>query len=230
MARAREKSSRSASPHRTSGGRGRPKRPSREQVKAWLATVIAPILKSLQVEELFTGRRNWTFRAATVDFELLAPIRSMPAEPFLPNLDQFFRHYPGSSRKAAQHDAALDRLRDACRAALDELASLDMFVFLAAHTTTRPEEQRVLAEYVINGVRDLPYHSPYRESWATQGRDFLAFRESPDMLPHIERMNQSGTELHRVVQSLLQDFEQHQHGLADEFQLPPVDPIGTATV
>src|SRR5438093_147614 len=135
--------------------RNRRRRPSKEQVRAWLTTVIGPMASALAVEERWASRGNWSFRSHTQDFEFLWPIHKMVAAPYLPNLEQLLRYEDALKKLAQGHDRALDRLRTASRAAYDRLLQNERFRALAASTSVPEGEHRYFAEYVVNGLRDL---------------------------------------------------------------------------
>jgi hypothetical protein len=68
-------------------------RPSREQVQAWLSTVLGPMVDALRVEEeqLAEGNPSLHVYAHSIDFEFLWGSAHMTARPYLPNQEQFFR-------------------------------------------------------------------------------------------------------------------------------------------
>ncbi len=128
---------------------------TREMVRAWLTTVIGPMVDALQIEaRKFEGRTNWTFRAGMEDFEFLLPIFGMVAPHFQANREQFFRYDGQVERACVRHDEALASLRDATRSAFRLVLLSPRFLALAAPVADR--DRRYLAEYWVNGVENLP--------------------------------------------------------------------------
>lgn len=206
------------------------KRPSKEQVKVWLSTVVAPLVGALRVETERAAQGGWSFRSTTQDFEFLWPTDRVVSEFYRANLEQFWRYHPAMRRVAAKHDEALTKLRQACRNAFERLTQSEDFGRLAAATGSRPEEWQFFAQYVVNGVRDLDSYVSSAELWRQKGAEFLALRERPALAESFQAVSETGSAFHIHARSLLRELEKAQRDLADEFQLPPVDPVATATV
>jgi hypothetical protein len=81
------------------------KHPSKEQVRAWLGTVIGPMTDALSVEIDRLSTQSLSFRAGLRDFEFLWPTDKMVAAPFLQNRLQYFRTAPAIQRNCGRHDA-----------------------------------------------------------------------------------------------------------------------------
>jgi len=212
-------------------GRGKPRRkPSREQVRAWLGTVLAPIINALRVESERVSNGNWSFRCSTSDFEFLWPIEKMLSPVFLPNLKQFWRYHPALQKQAEAHDDALTKLRNACRAAFERLLQSEDFNRLAQQTPVECGDRKYLAEYIVNGIRDLPSHYSYADVWRSHGGAFLDLRSRPALQDSFQVLRQVGEAFRNAVERLREETEQLQWTLADELQLPPVDPADVGAV
>lgn len=96
-------------------------RPSKEQVRAWLTTVIAPMASALAIELERASRGNWTFRCETQDFELLWPSERMIAVPYLANLAQLLRYGADLKELCQDHDGALTKLLGAAKRAFEQV-------------------------------------------------------------------------------------------------------------
>ena len=207
------------------------KRPSKDQVRAWLSTVIAPIVGALDVERELMDRGSWSFRCGMQDFEFLWPTDRMVAEVHRPNLEQFWRYNPPLRELGKRHDALIDSLRVACRRVFERLLHEEEFLRIAATVPGADQTaHKYFAEYVVNGIRDLGLHYTYHEGWKLKGDEFLALRERPAFADDVKSLPKTGGELRQVVDQLDAALSDLQQELADRYQLPPVDPTDTATV
>lgn len=211
-----------------------PKRkPTREQARSWLATVFNPMRRALDVEADFVGRRNWSFRADSQDFEYLWPSAMMVAAPHRANAEQVFRYYPSLRQRTASHDAALTKLRDACRATFQTLIQSPAFQNLPmpneqhlepALERALPDARKYFAEYVINGLRDVPSHYVFADFWRAHGRQYLDLRTNPSLVSFFSTVETAGRTLQQNVDGLGRDVKKLQELLADKAGLPVVDP------
>lgn len=205
--------------------RAKPKRkPSREQVKAWLGTVLTPMSGSLRVEYDRASKGNWSFRCDTRDFEFLWRTEEMLSPVYRPNLEQLWRYYPTLREQAKAHDEALVNLQKACQAAFERILQSEEFDRLREQFPVEKDDRKYLAEYVVNGLRDLPSHYALSDIWRDHGNKFLDLRSKPALKPGFEEVRRAGELFRREVEHLLQEIERIQEALADKFQLPPVDP------
>jgi hypothetical protein len=202
------------------------KQPTREQVRAWLSTVLGPMVDALRVEDELLAAGNPSFRAYThsIDFELLWGSDRMISNRFRPNLEQFYRYYDHVRGAAARHDEALERLRDACAEAFKFVLESPRFAALCGG---RPEsERRALAQDVVNGVEEREETNPLASFWKQHASEFLALRSQPELRPSFDRLEQAKAHLQRQVKDLLTRASELQQALADEHGLPPVSAAG----
>lgn len=203
----------------------KPKRKrSREQVRIWLATVLSPVLSALDVELQFVERRNWSFRCDSRDFEYLWPTAMMVAAPHRANAEQLFRYYPSLGTRATSHDRALAALREACRAAYDQLMRSPRFLRLPMPANEHPEGHKYFAEYVINGLRDLLSHYSFADFWKAHGGEYLELRSEPSLAPSFLLLEERGDLFRRELVALRRTVKELQERSADEAGLAPVDP------
>jgi hypothetical protein len=207
------------------------KRFSKDQVRAWLATVIVPIVEAVEIEVEYARQENWTFRCYNQDFELLLPIRKAVSPlkrvinpRYQANLDQFLDLNEDTCRVTEFHDEALDRLRKACSAAFDALMESTLFETMIENCIPEVEQKnrKCLAEYVINGHRDLTPDYTYFDYWKENGENFLLLRENPELQQPFNNLREEGKIFTRSAVQLLQNIEIHQKNLADQYKLPRV--------
>lgn len=199
-------------------------RPSKEQVRAWLTTVIAPTASALSVEGERVKRGNWSFRCETQDFEYLWPVVKMIAVPYLPNLEQLLRYRKDLGSLVDAHDGALADLLTAARNVYRKLLQSERFRKLAASISVAESDRKYLAEYVVNGIRDLPSHYVHYEIWVREGGRFLDLREAPGLAAEISGLASAGRAFATRVEAFRESVSVLQVDLADKYKLPPVDP------
>ena len=141
------------------------RRPTREQIRVWLATVLSPMLRALDVELEFVSRGNWSFRCESQEFEYLEPTAMMVGFPHRANAEQVFRYFPSLHKSTGAHDDALGELRATCQAAYEALLASPQFQSLPVPPESREENRKYFAEYVVNGSRDLPGHYTFADFW-----------------------------------------------------------------
>lgn len=203
----------------------KPKRkPTREQIRIWLATVLSPMLRALDVELQFISRNNWSFRCDSQEFEYVWPTRMMVAILHHANLEQVFRYYESLRTRAASHDRRLAALRDSCQVAYKELLQSRRFHELPVPNDPGPDPRKYFAEYVINGVRDLPSHYSFAEFWKIHGLEYLQLRSESSLESMFQSLEASGASFKRAVAALRQIVKELQERMADTAGLPPVDP------
>jgi hypothetical protein len=199
-------------------------RPSKEQVRAWLTTVIAPMASALAIESERVKRGNWSFRCETRDFEFLWPVPKMIAVPYVPNLEQLLRFRNDLKTLVHAHDGALADLLIAAGDLYEKVLQSERFQSLAASISVAESDRKYLAEYIVNGVRDLPSHYVHYELWVREGGRFLDLREAPGLVTEVRGLLLAGRRFAGRVDSLLESVNGLQVGLADKYKLPPVDP------
>lgn len=182
------------------------------------------MLTTLDVELDFVQRHNWSFRSYNQDFEYLLPTSRMVAAPHRANAQQVFRYQPSLRTKAEAHDHALALLREACQLAYDKLMHSPAFLRLPMPDPARPDDRKFVAEYVINGLRDLLPHYTLFEFWKTHGRDYLQVRSDPALASSFHSIEARGKSFQETVTVLRNSVSQLQERLADTAGLPPVDP------
>ena len=205
--------------------RRRKDRPSKEQVRAWLTTVITPLASALAVEQHRTASRNWSFRCETQDFEFLWPVEKMVGVPYSANLHQLLRYRSELKRLADGHDRKLDDLRSAARLACDRVLRNERFRRLASSSGVSDPDQRHFAEYVVNGLRGLASYHTFHEYWGREGERFLSLREDPSLVSEFRALEENGRSFSKSVNELTTVVESLQIELADAYKLPPIEAV-----
>lgn len=198
------------------------RRPTREQIRVWLGTVLSPLLRALDVELTFVSQRNWSFRCESRDFEYLWPTAMMVGFPHRANAEQVFRYFPTLQKSTTAHDNALGELRAKCQAGYEALLASPDFQSLPVPPDSRAEERKYFAEYVVNGIRDLPAHYAFADFWRAAGIEYLSLRTHPTLRALFQSLDSAGESFEKHAITLRKDVKVLQENLADEAGLPPV--------
>ena len=148
----------------------------------------------------------------------------MIAAPFLQNRSQYFRAEPNIRHKCDKHDQLLEVLRESCRWGFDALLSNSEFLRLCEEGSIDQVNREYLAEYIVNGVNDLPGNYVHHKLWSTRGGELLALRELKDLKALFVGIERESVLMQRAANELLEALRDRQLDLADEFGLPAVDP------
>ena len=149
----------------------------------------------------------------------------MIAVPYLPNLEQLLRYRNDLKTLVHGHDSALAGVLIAARNVYEKVLQSEGFRSLAASISVAESDRKYLAEYVVNGVRDLPSHYVHWELWAREGGRFLDLRKAPGLVAEVRGLASAGRDFAERVDALLASVSSLQVDLADKYKLPPVDPI-----
>lgn len=182
------------------------------------------MVDALRVERERLQADNPTVRAYThdIDFELLWGSANMLSRPYQPNREQFFAAYPDVKSLAAEHDAALERLKTACVVAFERLLADPNFAALCAGRADA--ERRGLAELVVNNEQRLADYHPLAGAWKERGASLLALRKQPALVEFFAAVTAEIAELRAAVDRLESRMSALQQELAADYQLPAVDP------
>ncbi len=168
-------------------------------VRAWFDTVINPLLHGLSRERELLKEGNWTFRFYKRRFDELAPVKEYLHQAGSENLKQFLGFFPEGALLIQKHDQGIDRLREACIELFERIrtnaAFRREFEAIAAESASllnkdfasnfgasfSPEDQQaLLAEYLVNGIQNLPEYYTTHRLWAAYGARLASvLREHP---------------------------------------------------
>ncbi len=207
-------------------------KPGRERTKAWIYSVINPLLDGLRIEASFLAKRNWTFRRYDRGLEFIRPSRGFVDYQSLPNWEDFTTSNPHVQERLVRRDERREELRRACEAAFDYLVAIpgfkqkvsDSFDIFAAETpagtthlvqpNVKPHE--VIAELVVNNVKELPDHYGLHRFWLRFRDELMPYRVGPAF----EDADQAGLELKKANNDLSGEFMKVRSDLAAEYDIP----------
>ena len=202
-------------------------KPGRERAKAWIYSVINPLLDGLSLETSFLAKGNWTFRGYNRDLEFIRPTATFVDYQSRPNWDDFTASNPDIRERIARRDERREELGKGCIVAFDYLVPIQEFEQEVSRCLTawqareggnlgqRPAE--VVGELIVNNVRDLPDHYGYHRFWSAFGAEFLRrFRTGEPF----DRADQAGLALRKSNDELFADLMKVRSDLAAEYDIP----------
>jgi hypothetical protein len=212
----------------------------RERRKAWIYSVINPLLEGLRIEATFLARENWTFRRYSRELEFIRPVPILVGYKSIPNLEDLTTSKPETQKAIERRETQREKLRDACRVAFDTLAADPDFQrkvsdALQAVESERPGEAKalvhpavpfheVIAEVVVN-KGGVPDHAGIYPFWSQFQGKFLPFR----LGSAFDAADQAGRELEKFDNDLAVELIQLRSVLAEDYDIPwaPYDEAST---
>lgn len=203
----------------------------RERRKAWIYSVINPLLEGLRIEATFLARENWTFRRYNQELEFIRPARILVGHMSAPNLEDLEKSKPDTQKVIERREAQREKLRDACRAAFDTLAANPDFqrkvsdAFQARESESPGETAQllhpavpfyeVMAESVVN-KGGVPDHARVYPFWSRFKDEFMRFRTGTEF----DKADHAGRELAKCNNHLSNELTQLRGALAEEYDIP----------
>jgi hypothetical protein len=209
-------------------------------VRAWFDTVLNYLLRGLDMERDLLQRQNWTWRFRPEGLESFLPVRQYVAPEAWPNLDQFVAFHPGAEELIARHDQGVEKLAEACRCyhrallaggalqaeyrRLAKSMTSEQAIQHAVEALYSDEEDRMalLAEYVVNGISELPSYYSTSRLWNDLREDLLALRRRPELAPDYEATVAAGKELLGAVDTLIAFLRETRSVLSETYDVPIV--------
>jgi hypothetical protein len=213
------------------------------RAKAWVVTVINPLLAGLARAQYYLNTRNWTWRYRTEWFEVLFPSAAMVAIPFHANLEDLVGLVEPARAAVQTYDRSLDALAERCAVAYQSLVADPEFVdrvkmsdesyekdpVVAEQTRLRewwgalPREEapNLAAERVVNRFRGDIYASDAR-FWETFGKDLVAFRDRPTHQVRFGEVDDSGAVALRSREAMEAALRSLRSDIGRKYDVPPV--------
>ena len=211
-----------------------PAETTREQAAVWKDTVLNPLIAGLRGQEYFLESGNWSWRQYKGKLEHLQPVKHLIGYYFWPNAEQMFEIDAQLAALADGYDRAVDRLEHECQEAfMAILQSPELRRLVDRHTTDEerqtPRLQQNLAEYIVNGLRELPDHYGTSPVWNREAEHFLSLRHSdPSVGAALDLVAAAGQVVQEANTALKSHCETMRNELARQFGLPRVAPRPTS--
>src|SRR5271157_3500245 len=202
-------------------------KPGRERRKAWIYSVINPLLNGLGIERSFLERGNWTFRHRNRELELIRPLDAYVDYQSRPNWEDFIASNSGVAAPMREREARREELRQACIAAFDYLVADEKFgKEVSRCVATFPASERdslgaqpdhLVAQLIVDNIRELPDHMfGHYGFWLRFSDELMQFRKGP----RFEDADRAGAELKRSNDRLSAELIKVRSGLAQKYDIP----------
>lgn len=207
-------------------------KPGKDRSKAWIYSVINPLLDGLRIEASFLARGNWTFRRYNRNLEFIRPLQALVTYQSRPNWDDFTTSNPPVRERVDDHEARREDLRKACNAAFEDLIEVKEFQNKVAEclsafvkeTGAEPasifnpniKPYEGVAEIIVNNIAELPDHYGPHLFWSRFRDDLIQFRRGPQF----EFVDQAGLKLQRSNDDLSEELISLRSDLAAEYDIP----------
>ncbi len=200
---------------------------NRERPKAWIYSAINPILEALKIESGFLEKGNWTFRQHSRDLEFIRPLEAYVDYQSRPNWVDFVSSNSSVRDRVTHRDEQREELRKACGAAFTYVVTLQGFEQKVSDCVLRftrggepaqlgQRPQDVVAELIVNNIRELPSHYGYHRFWSMFGGELRQFRVGQAF----DRADQAGLELKKSNDGLSAELVKVRSALAAEYDIP----------
>jgi len=215
-----------------------------ERVKAWVYTILNPVIDSLRRETDLLKSGNLSWRVHSKRFEYIRPIAELIDVNQQPNLEDFLAEHPTFGERFNQHDSALAILekavtdyvegllrasdfREQVRESLDDYESRLREANPTYPDLREPRDKTAeyVAEFLANNSRSLPRHYTLYAFWKEYAAKFDAiFRAFAE--PTYHGVKGKTQELLDISQRLRIDLEALRLALVREYDVPaaPLDP------
>lgn len=202
-----------------------------DRVSAWIHTVINPLIEALRIEKNFLEERNWTWRYPITELEFIRPLQLYLDYAMRPNFEDFLRANSKFRKDVERQDDLLRKLTEECRKAfkslegnrplqerLGELRSDYMRGGKESPGGTVPEEEffRLIAQYLVNNIKELPPYYTTSEFWNRFGEELLRFRTGEAF----QRLEKAGEDLRDHDERLIKKLEDLRFEFCEKYDIP----------
>lgn len=214
-----------------------------ERVKAWVYTILNPVIDSLRRETDLLKIGNLSWRVHSRRCEYIRPISELIDPHQQPNLEDFLAEHPTFDDRFGQHDSALTDLEKATSESVQALLRapnfqeqvkhcLANYEALLPHNPTYPDLLEVrgkiaeyVAEFIANNTRSLPRHYTLYAFWKECAEGFQGYSAGFDETKHHNVRGRS-RELLAISEQLRVDLEALRLTLVREYDIPaaPIEP------
>lgn len=209
----------------------RRRRKGSERTKAWVYSVLNPLIEDLRAENTLLSKQNLTWRYQTADMEFILPTRDLIQPSSRPNYDDLLRGSPDLKPAMDERDEGVKALQQAAVACWNHLTEYHSFQSIVDPQLKYwkeesnpypgggvPEEEfwLLIAEHVMNKIEELPYHYSSRDFWARFRQIFIASR-SHSLFSQLEK---AIADSKRLNEALIETLDQTRSRLCEEYDLP----------
>jgi hypothetical protein len=214
-----------------------------ERVKAWVYTILNPVIDSLRRETELLKSGNLSWRVHSRRCEYIRPIAELIDANQQPNLEDFLVEHPTFGDRFTQHDSALAGLEQATTESVQLLLKapsfqgqvrkcLEHYEGMLPFNPTHPDLRELpgkiaeyIAEFIANNSRSLPRHYTLYAFWKEYAETFQEYFEGFTETKH-HNVRGKTLELLRISEQLSVDLEALRLTLVREYDIPaaPIEP------
>lgn len=212
------------------------------RARAWVVTVVNPVLSGLARAKFYLASGNWTWRYRTESFEVIYPPSALVPIPYHANLEDLLASQELIATSFAEYERSLEGLAGACASAHAGLVGNPAFQEAVRSATDRygrdpeiakrgdvawwgalPEEEasQLAAERVVNDHSGDPYATD-AGFWARFGSELLAFRQDPGLRSLFDALEERGRSALASLSDVESKLTELRRRLGSEHDLPPV--------
>ncbi|MGE0820876.1 MAG: hypothetical protein AB7G75_00420 [Candidatus Binatia bacterium] len=210
-------------------GSMRRQKKSTERVKAWIYSVMNPLMEDLLAENTLLSKKNITWRYQTMEMEFIQRAREHISPSLRPNYDDLLRGMPILKPQMEERDEKVEMLFQIAQECWQQLVS--QLHFQVEQSLLQWEKEgnpypgggtpeggffQLVAEYVMNNIEELPAHYTSRTFWSRFRADFLVFRSGHNF----SRLEQTLAELKQANEALIETLDQTRSELCEEYDIP----------
>ncbi len=217
----------------------RSRKPSKELARTWLVSVINPLVRSLEIEESFLRRRQWSWNASTETFEYIRFASDYVDSIFQPNFVAFKEWYAEARKRLDNHDRGVRELNADCREVYQKLLTNEAFLLAVQNADQMAAAQglmldsirgglpgpawpSVLAQYLINNTESLPSNYSTSEYWNRCGAAIREVRTFPAFALDFAEAERAGSRLLKATERVIDGLKELRNSYVHDFGLPPV--------
>ncbi|MGA3096610.1 MAG: hypothetical protein ABSF25_09175 [Bryobacteraceae bacterium] len=208
-------------------------------VRAWFDTVFHYALRGLEHERNFLERRNWTYRFHLDALEYLAPLAEHLPGSARDNLEQFLSFFPAIRILIDEHNYGTARLARTCSefhaallasprfdevyASVEAEAPVKLDGEFRSHFgafSTKDHFRGLLAEYLVNNIRENPGYYTTARLWKRYSEQFFSVLDEPGLASHRQAADACGHGLSEAVVKLAGRLKESRSDLSLKFDVP----------
>lgn len=207
------------------------RRKGSERVKAWIYSVVNPLMETLRAEIIALSKKSITWRYSASEMEFISPTRDLVQPSARPNYDDLLRGYPAVRPPMENRDRNVESLQQAaaeCWKHITQYSGLQQMVGSLLKQWRDegnpypggaiPEEEfwLLIAEHIVNNAAEMPFYYTSKPFWSRFGGSFLALRiGSP-----FSQLDKSITSLKKSDETLIQVLDQTRANLCEQYDIP----------
>ncbi len=209
--------------------RPRRRRKGTERAKAWIYSVLNPLMEDLRAENTLLAKKNITWRYQTVEMEFIRQTRELISPSARPNYDDLLRGVPPLRQAMEKRDGKVEVL---LRTALECWKALTGYFRSQVESSLKQWKEEghlypggatpegefwlLIAEHVINNIEELPAHYTSRAFWSRFRGNFLRARYGNTF----SQLEQATVELTKANEVLIEILDQTRSHLCEEYDIP----------